>query len=99
VRFLVRLVLLPFRLVIAAVVVSFRTGLFVARVPVRASAGVGRAVGLRAAVALLVGVAIGLLLAPVPGRELRRRLQEWLAPPPTAVDAVPGVAAVEAEPG
>jgi len=98
-RFLVRLVLLPFRLVLAALVAGFRTGMFVARAPVRASAGVSRAIGLRAVVALVVGIAIGLLLAPGPGRELRRRLRERFAPPEPVVEAVPGVAPVEAGEG
>lgn len=41
----------------------------------------GRLLGFRRLTYLGIGVAIGLLVAPVPGRELRRRLQERLAPP------------------
>jgi hypothetical protein len=49
-----------------------------------ASAGykTGRFVGYRRLTVLLVGVGVGLLLAPVPGRELRAKLKERLAPEP-----------------
>lgn len=57
--------------------------------PVRASAyslaagyKTGRLVGYRRLTVFLLGVAVGLVLAPVPGRELRRRLQERLQPSP-----------------
>jgi hypothetical protein len=40
----------------------------------------GRLLGYRRVSYLAVGVAIGLLVAPVPGRELRRRLRERSAP-------------------
>ena len=43
---------------------------------------VGRLFGYRRVTVFLLGVAVGLLLAPVPGRELRAMLQERLAPVP-----------------
>ena len=95
-RFLVRMLLLPFRLVLAALAVGFRAGMLVARIPARASARVGRAIGPRAILALVVGVAIGLLFAPGPGRELRRRVRERLTSPVPAEDATLPVAPVEA---
>jgi hypothetical protein len=75
VRFLLRLLLLPVRLVLASVAVGFRAGQMVAAVPVRISSRLGRLMGLRALVALLAGLAIGLLFAPGPGRDLRDRLR------------------------
>jgi hypothetical protein len=44
----------------------------------------GRLLGYRRLTYVAIGVAIGLLVAPIPGRELRRRLQERLAPEPLA---------------
>ncbi len=74
-RFLFRLVLLPFRLALGVVETGFRVGLAVGRLPVRLSNGVGRVLGLRAVVTLVAGVVLGLLFAPGPGRELRSRLR------------------------
>jgi hypothetical protein len=42
----------------------------------------GRFVGYRRLTVVLIGVAIGLLLAPVPGRDLRALLRERLFPSP-----------------
>ena len=78
-RFLVRLVLLPVRVVLAAVAVGFRLGQLVTGIPLRISARMGRLLGLRAIVALAVGLAVGLLFAPGPGRELRDRLRALAA--------------------
>jgi hypothetical protein len=86
VRFFVNLALLPVRLAVALVSGTlratwgllsgtFKVGLAVGSVPGRASRRVGRLLGLRALLALLLGVAVGLLLAPGPGRELRARLK------------------------
>jgi hypothetical protein len=44
----------------------------------------GRLLGFRRLTYLGIGVAIGLLFAPVPGRELRRRIQDRLTPEPLA---------------
>jgi BON domain len=79
VRFLLRLLLLPVRVVLASVAVGFRAGQMVARVPMRISSRIGRLMGWRAVLALLAGLAIGVLFAPGPGRELRDRLQALAA--------------------
>lgn len=42
----------------------------------------GRLLGYRRLTVFLLGVGVGLLLAPVPGRELRLKLQERLFPSP-----------------
>jgi hypothetical protein len=48
----------------------------------------GRFFGYRRITVFLLGVGVGLLLAPVPGRELRAKLQARLAPPePIALPA------------
>ena len=77
-RFLVRLVLLPFRLVLGAVAAGFRVGVGVGRLPLRVSNGLGRLLGFRAVLTLVLGLALGLLFAPGPGRELRDRLRSVL---------------------
>jgi hypothetical protein len=66
-----RVLLLPPRLVLASLETAFRAGRVVGSVPVRVSRRTTRLLGFRGTVALLVGVALGLALAPVPGRELR----------------------------
>jgi hypothetical protein len=48
----------------------------------------GRLLGYRRLGYLTAGVAIGLLVAPIPGRELRRRLRERLVPEPPLADVV-----------
>jgi hypothetical protein len=51
----------------------------------------GRFFGYRRITVFLLGVAVGLLLAPVPGRQLRAKLQERLMPrPPIALPATTG---------
>jgi hypothetical protein len=60
----------------------------------------GRFLGMRRLTYLGIGVAIGLLVAPVTGRELRDRLRarlgggEPLALPPAPMDASPATTAV-----
>ena len=65
------LLLLPFRLLAA----GFRAGSLSARV----ARGTVRFVGYRRVALLLVGIGIGLLVAPVPGVELRARIRKYLA--------------------
>jgi hypothetical protein len=74
-RFLIRLLLLPLRIALAAVATGYRVGRTVGGVPVRITSRFSRLLGLRAVLALLVGLALGLLFAPGPGRELRERLR------------------------
>lgn len=59
-----------------------------ARLGVSTGFRVGRLLGYRRLSYLAVGVAIGLLVAPVPGRELRRRLRERLVPEPPLAEVV-----------
>jgi hypothetical protein len=49
---------------------------------VQAGYKTGRLLGYRRLTVFGLGVAVGLLVAPVPGRELRAKLQERLAPEP-----------------
>jgi hypothetical protein len=73
------LLLLPFRLLWRTAVVSARVGWYAGRAPIRAGAAVRRLVGWRALVFFMAGVAIGLLLAPERGRDLRERIRRMLA--------------------
>lgn len=77
--FVIRLVLLPVRVLLAVVGVTFRGGYLVGRAPVKAGATVARLPGWRGWFFLVVGVGLGLLLAPVPGRDLRARVRRMLA--------------------
>lgn len=73
-----RLLVLPFKLLGAAVVLAFRAGVAVARIPVRLSAAAGRLLGFRGIIFGLLGLALGLLFAPGPGRDLRDRLRQLI---------------------
>jgi len=75
---LIRLLLLPLKLALRLVGVTLKVGYVTGRVPVRVSARSARLVGFRGSLFLLVGVAIGLLLAPESGRDLRLKLQRML---------------------
>jgi hypothetical protein len=59
--FLIRLVVLPVRVALGSLVVGYK---------------VGSLLGYRRLLTFAVGLGVGLLLAPVPGRELRARLQQ-----------------------
>jgi hypothetical protein len=59
-----------------------------ARFGVASGFRIGRLLGYRRLTYLAVGVAIGLLLAPVPGQELRRRLRERFMPEPPLAEVV-----------
>jgi len=76
--FLIRLFLLPFRLAFAAVGTFFRIGFRLGSIPARLGGRAAKLVSFRGWLFLVVGVAVGLLLAPVPGRELRLKLQALL---------------------
>jgi hypothetical protein len=77
--FLVRLILLPFKLVLAALEAGFRAGRVAGAVPLRLGRGTTRVLGFRGTLALLVGVVLGLAFAPGPGRDLRARVKQLLA--------------------
>jgi len=76
--FLFRLLLLPFKILLATVGLTFRTGFALGKAPVKASRAAVRVVGLRGWVLFLAGLALGLLFAPGPGRDLRVKLQGLL---------------------
>ena len=77
--FLVRLIILPFKLVGAALEAGFRAGWAAGAVPVRLGRGTTRLLGFRGTVGLLLGVVLGLAFAPGPGRDLRARVKALLA--------------------
>jgi hypothetical protein len=78
VHLLVRLVVVPIKLALAALGLTARTGFRVGRLPVRATRRSVRIVGFRGVLFLIVGLAIGLLLAPESGKHLRARLAAML---------------------
>ncbi len=75
---LFRLLLLPIKVVLALFGVAVRTSFRAGRLPVRVGGRAVRLVGFRGWLLFLVGLALGLLFAPGPGRELRARLQRLL---------------------
>ena len=81
---LIRLALLPFRVAFGATGLSFRLGY-----------RTGNLLGYRRMFVLGVGVGVGLLIAPVPGRELRARIRAKIEGEPPAA---PGVASAGVEP-
>lgn len=64
-----------------------KVGVGTTRLGVKAGYRTGRFLGYRRLFVLAVGIGIGLLIAPTPGRELRAKLQAWfegqLGGPPT----------------
>ncbi|CAN5812210.1 hypothetical protein BH24ACT3_BH24ACT3_05030 [soil metagenome] len=84
-----RLITLPFRSIPFAVKSSFRLTGFAARTGYRT----GRAVGYGRILGFGTGLAVGLLVAPVTGKELRTRLKRFVEGPSTPLgptaDVVP----------
>jgi hypothetical protein len=76
--FLIRLLLFPVKLALRLLGVTLKVGYTAGKVPVKVSARSVRVVGFRGTLFLLVGVAIGLLLAPESGKDLRLKLQRML---------------------
>jgi BON domain len=74
VRLIGGLVKLPFRLVGRLVGIAFGLGRTIGRIPLVITRRTTRILGVRGIVFGLLGLAVGLLLAPVAGRELRRKL-------------------------
>lgn len=83
-RTLSRVVVVPVKLVLATVGATFRTGLRLGRAPARLTGRGFRLVGPRGWFFFVVGVAVGLLVAPGPGRDLRRKVVALFAPPTAA---------------
>jgi len=75
VKLIGRLLVLPFKLLLATFETAFRAGRVVGAVPVKVTRTTTRVMGIRGVIGLLVGLAVGLLFAPGPGRELRDRLK------------------------
>ena len=73
-RTLGRVVRLPFTLVAKLLVVVFGLGRAVGRLPFRMTRRITRMLGFRGVVFGLLGLAVGLLVAPVTGRQLRAKL-------------------------
>lgn len=82
-----RLLMLPIKLVLAAVEAAYQAGRFAGEVSVTAGRRTTRLLGVRGTLALFVGVGLGLAFAPGPGRELRARLRLLLARRPGVSDA------------
>jgi hypothetical protein len=84
-RFIFRLLLLPIKLVFALLGTfvrtirgTFRVGYKVGAAPVKAGGRATRAAGFSGVVCFVLGLALGLLFAPVKGRDLRTKLQRAL---------------------
>jgi hypothetical protein len=75
VALVVKLVLLPFKLALAAMSAGFA----LATLPFKVAWKSTRMVGLKATTLFLVGAAAGLAFAPGPGRELRRKVMAMAA--------------------
>ncbi len=86
----IRAVLLPVRVGYGVGKIGAKTGYTAGRLSVGSTYKVGRYVGLTRVLALGTGVAIGLLVAPTSGQELRDRLRRQLASrrAPASDDAV-----------
>lgn len=84
-RLVFRLILLPFKLLVALLGTSlhvlagtFRVGFKVGTAPVKVGARATRLAGFSGVLLFFVGLAIGLLFAPAKGRDLRAKLQRAL---------------------
>jgi hypothetical protein len=76
--FLIRLLLLPFKIAFALIGIALKTGFRVGTLPFKVSGRVARVPRFRGWFFLLAGLVVGLLLAPGSGRELRAKLQKLL---------------------
>jgi len=75
---LIRLLLFPIKLALRLLGVTLKVGYVSGKVPVKVSGRTVRLIGFRGLLFLAVGIGIGLLLAPEPGRDLRLKLQKLL---------------------
>src|SRR3954449_2330618 len=76
--FIFRLLMLPWKILFAAVGLTFKTGLAVGKAPVKVSRAAVRVVGIRGWLLFGIGIGLGLLFAPGPGSDLRAKLQAML---------------------
>jgi hypothetical protein len=74
-KLLGRLLVLPFKIVFGTLISVFRVGRLAGSLPVRMTTRTTRLLKVRGTLALLVGIALGLLFARKPGRELRAQLR------------------------
>lgn len=72
--FLVRLILFPFKLLAWLLTGTMKATWWTAKAPVRVTAGTTKAIGFKAIIFFVLGLGVGLLFAPGPGEELRRKL-------------------------
>jgi hypothetical protein len=93
-RLVGRLIRLPLTLVAKLLGITFSLGRLLGAIPWRLTRRTTRLLGFRGVVFGLLGLAVGLLLAPVPGRELRKKLAGLLAAtrPVSDVDLIDKVA-------
>lgn len=75
----VRVLTFPVRLTYGVGKAGVKTGYAAGRMSVASTYRVGRFVGFTRVLALALGVGVGLLVAPTPGRELRDRIQRAVA--------------------
>jgi hypothetical protein len=75
---LIRLLLFPIKLALRLLGFTLKVGYVSGRVPVRLTGRSVRFLGVRGLLFLLIGVTVGLFLAPMPGADLVRKLQELL---------------------
>jgi hypothetical protein len=78
-RGVARLVALPFKLLFKVTAIFTKVVVKLLFLPVRASRATSRVLGFKGVVLGLVGLAVGLLFAPMPGRQLREKLLAMLA--------------------
>jgi osmotically-inducible protein OsmY len=86
---LLRTITLPVRLTYGVSRASARTGYAVGRRSARATYKATRRLGIMRMFFFGAGVAVGLLIAPVPGEEMRERIRRWWEErqtPPTDAD-------------
>lgn len=76
---LVRLVLLPFKVVLALTGIGFKVGMRVSTAPMRIGWRATRAAGFSGVGCFVLGLLLGLLVAPFPGKDLRAVIKLKLA--------------------
>jgi hypothetical protein len=77
-RLVFRLLLLPFKILLATLGTSFRVGTRVGTAPIKVGFRATRLAGFSGIVCFFLGLAVGLLFAPAKGRDLRAKLQRAL---------------------
>jgi hypothetical protein len=86
-KLVARLLLLPIRLAFRLTGLVFHTGRLAGSVPLRVSRRSTRLLGVRGVLGLVGGIAIGLAVAPGPGRELRAKVRARMGGGGSVTDA------------